>query len=179
MGSATVCLDKCICPSCDTGYRYRILARSVEPAFLSLPLTTSILNVLANGIVVSKLFFSLLSAQIAIFLQPLPLLRAGSACRTESSCVGTQQTKQQLQPTGTTPRLGTASGPQVASKVAMGNIQGSGDLSSRGVSPVPCQSSLGHPAHSPKRQDGPRPKDSGGSRTPSPPPPQPRQTLLE
>ena len=78
---------------------------------------------------------------------------------TQSSRVCTQRTQQHLQPqVGTTPLLGTAPGPQVASQVAVENILGPGDLSGRSVSPVPCQASLGHPAHSPETDQKPQAK---------------------
>ena len=78
---------------------------------------------------------------------------------TQSSRVGAQQTHQQLQPQiGTTSLPGIAPGPQPASQVAIGNIQGPEDLSSRSVCPVPCQSSFGHPAHSPERDHKPQAK---------------------
>lgn len=78
---------------------------------------------------------------------------------TQSSCVGTQQTQQHLQPEiATVPLLGIAPGPQLVLQVASENIQGPGDLTGSSVSPVPCQCSLGHLAHSPETDDRPQAK---------------------
>lgn len=73
---------------------------------------------------------------------------------TQSSKVGAQNTQQHLQPQiGTAPLLGIAPRPNLPRKWHQTPCKAGSS-----VSPIPCQCSLGHPAHPPETDDGPQAK---------------------